>query len=90
MEQVVVDADGRILLPANVRQHLRLQPESVLTVRLEGERLVLQRADSTSAVEEPLVQEIGGVLVVDADIAGDPRTIVERMRQERLDHLAGL
>ncbi|WP_041244069.1 hypothetical protein [Gloeobacter kilaueensis] len=78
------------MLPANLRQQMGLHSESVLTVRLEGDQLILQRADILSPDKEPAVEEIGGFLMVDAEISGDPRTVVERMRQERPDRLANL
>ncbi len=62
---IQVNQQGRIVIPAPLRQHLGLQPGSKLVARLEGNRIVLEKPEevfnqlrSTFNSSDSLVDEL--------------------------------
>ena len=45
-ETIVVDQNGRVYLPKLIRKLLRLQPNSLMEVRIDDDRVVLKKVDS--------------------------------------------
>lgn len=64
---VQVNQQGRIVLPATLRQHLGLKPGSRLVARLEGDRMILEKPEdvfkqlrSTFNCSDSIVDELIG------------------------------
>ncbi len=45
--EVQIDAQGRVVIPAALRKTLNLKPGDRLIIHREGDRIVLQRGEST-------------------------------------------
>lgn len=46
---VTVDAEGQVLIPQEMRSFLGLRPGSTMTLRVEGERIILQSVEKLLA-----------------------------------------
>ena len=46
VSDIIVDTKGRILIPKEIRQRLKIKPGSRLILKIEDDRLVLLRATS--------------------------------------------
>jgi AbrB family looped-hinge helix DNA binding protein len=85
MERVIpIDGAGRLVIPKEVRNRLRLHKGSRLRISEEGDRIVLQPVPESCPV-----REVGQLLVVDAPLQGEPVDHRD-IREERLDNLAGV
>lgn len=47
-ETIVVDQNGRVYLPKFIRKLLRLQPNSLMEVAVDDDRVVLKKVDSVA------------------------------------------
>ena len=45
-ETIVVDQNGRVYLPKFIRKLLRLQPNSIMEVAIDDDRVVLKKVES--------------------------------------------
>jgi AbrB family looped-hinge helix DNA binding protein len=45
-ETIVVDRNGRVYLPKFIRKLLRLQPNSIMEVAIDDDRVVLKKVES--------------------------------------------
>jgi AbrB family looped-hinge helix DNA binding protein len=86
---VTMDKAGRIVLPAKVREKMRLEPGAVFNLATEGDRVQLDRVRPVSR----LIYK-NGMPMIEFDPPGaDDFDVVEeihRAREERADYVAGV
>jgi AbrB family looped-hinge helix DNA binding protein len=82
--EATLDKFGRIVIPKQVRDDLRLSPGSVLKIEERNEEIVLKPIAGSS----PLALK-GGVLVFTGEVEGDLEGLLRRSRDERSRKLAG-
>lgn len=82
---VQIDHAGRVVLPKQVRDRLRLHGGDTLALELKGDTIQLRPRETRARL-----QRVNGVLVV---VNGTPlpegRDLVAESRQERIDQIAG-
>lgn len=83
--EATVDNLGRIVLPEQVRSDLGLAPGAVLQVEEIADGIVLKPVTERA----PLTMK-EGVLVFTGQVEGDLESALQRNREERARHLAGL
>ena len=66
---VVLGQQGRVVIPADVRAALGLQPGEALHLRVEDERLVLERPSRATARLRGLARSVTGRSLVDELLA---------------------
>ena len=82
MEQLTLDQFGRVEIPEKIRQQLGINHETKLSLKIENGQLILK----------PLKPEIetyyeDGILVFKAEPIGNPETIIDELRTERINEL---
>jgi len=77
MEVITVTKNGQITLPENLRQQLRLNEESKLSLKIEAGRLIL-----TPITEDVELLEKDGILTFSANLTADEdiNTLIEKLR----------
>jgi AbrB family looped-hinge helix DNA binding protein len=77
MEVITVTKNGQITLPENLRQQLRLNEESKLSLKIEAGRLIL-----THLTEDVELLEEDGILTFSATLTDneDINTLIEKLR----------
>ncbi|AFZ56838.1 AbrB/MazE/SpoVT family DNA-binding domain-containing protein [Anabaena cylindrica FACHB-243] len=77
MEVITVTKNGQITLPENLRQQLRLNEESKLSLKIEAGRLIL-----TPITEDVELLEEDGILTFSATLTADEdiNTLIEKLR----------
>jgi|688.fasta_scaffold728808_1 AbrB family looped-hinge helix DNA binding protein len=77
MEVITVTKNGQITLPENLRQQLRLNEESKLSLKIEAGRLIL-----TPITEDVELLEKDGILTFSATLTADEdiNTLIEKLR----------
>lgn len=73
-----LDPQGRVVVPAQVRQQLQLRPGEALVLRVEGDRLILERPASVLNRLRSRFAEAGTASLADELIA-------DRRREARLE-----
>ncbi|MGK7884575.1 MAG: AbrB/MazE/SpoVT family DNA-binding domain-containing protein [Crocosphaera sp.] len=82
MEQLTLDQFGRVEIPEKIRQKLGIKNDTKLSLKVENGQLILK----------PLQSELetyyeDGVLVFKAEPIGNPETIIDEFRTERINEL---
>ncbi|MEY3256730.1 MAG: hypothetical protein RLZZ29_1865, partial [Cyanobacteriota bacterium] len=74
---ITVTKNGQITLPENLRQQLRLNEESKLSLKIEAGRLIL-----TPITEDVELLEKDGILTFSATLTADEdiNTLIEKLR----------
>lgn len=80
MELLTVDASGRILIPKKVREQLGINTQAQLSLEIEEGRIILQ---PISKEAETYYEE--GVLVVKTEPIENLETIIDELREERIN-----
>ncbi|MTJ28782.1 AbrB/MazE/SpoVT family DNA-binding domain-containing protein [Aphanizomenon sp. UHCC 0183] len=77
MEVITVTKNGQITLPENLRQQLRLNEESKLSLKIEAGSLIL-----TPITEDVELLEEDGILTFSATLTADEdiNTLIEKLR----------
>lgn len=77
MEVITVTKNGQITLPENLRQQLRLNEESKLSLKIEAGSLIL-----TPITEDVELLEEDGILTFSANLTADEdiNTLIEKLR----------
>ncbi|WP_413172440.1 AbrB/MazE/SpoVT family DNA-binding domain-containing protein [Anabaena azotica] len=77
MEVITVTKNGQITLPENLRQQLRLNEESKLSLKIEAGSLIL-----TPLTEDVELLEQDGILTFSATLTTDEdiNTLIEKLR----------
>jgi AbrB family looped-hinge helix DNA binding protein len=83
--ETTVDNFGRIILPEQVRSDFGLAPGAVLQVEEIADGILLKPVPERAALT---MKE--GVLVFTGQVEGDLESALQRNREERARHLAGL
>ena len=77
-----IDAAGRVVIPKQLREALRLLANTRLRVTEQGRRIVLEPVE-----EEAVVVERDGLTLIGGELI-EPPPEVRRVRAERLDELS--
>lgn len=77
--QTTIDKFGRVVIPKEVREDLRLQPGTVLKIEEQEEKILLQPIEEESSL---VVKD--GILIFSGTAAGDIAGTVRAHRGERL------
>jgi len=80
MELLTVDASGRVLIPKKVREQLGINTQAQLSLEIEEGRIILQ---PISKEAETYYEE--GVLVVKTEPIENLETIIDELREERIN-----
>lgn len=80
MELLTVDASGRVLIPKKVREQLGINTQAQLSLEIEEGRIILQ---PISKEAETYYEE--GVLVVKTESIENLETIIDELREERIN-----
>lgn len=78
MELVTLSESGTVQIPEYIRQQLGLHNQSKLTLKIEDGQLILSPVQ-----EQPSLYHEGHVLVSDAELFNDVKTVVEELRNCR-------
>ena len=81
----VLDKFGRIVIPKVIRDALGLRPGSAFHIEERDQEIRLKPVEGASHLKNE-----GGWLVFTGELEGDPSKIVESVREERLQHIAGM
>jgi AbrB family transcriptional regulator (stage V sporulation protein T) len=82
-KRVPIDRLGRVVIPKAIRDRYGLHAGSEVAIVPDGDRISLE-----PVVEEAVVEERDGILIIASDLVGEPVT-AQTIRDERLDRLAG-
>ena len=82
MEQVTLDQFGRIEIPEKIRQQLKINHETKLSLKIENGQLILKPLKP-----EPETHYEDGILVFKAEPIGNTETIIDELRAERINEL---
>jgi hypothetical protein len=77
--QTKIDGSGRVTLPPELISELQLFPEMNLLISKKDGKITLE-----PIVEEPMLIEKDGVLILHAQLTDDLSNIVEKERQKRI------
>lgn len=82
--ETIVDKFGRVVIPKRVRNHLGLEPGSILEVEEHDDEVILKvvRTESPIKVEE-------GIAVFTGKAVGNLESALQTYRDERLKDLWG-
>lgn len=80
MELLTVDASGRVLIPKKVLEQLGINTQAQLSLEIEEGRIILQ---PISKEAETYYEE--GVLVVKTEPIENLETIIDELREERIN-----
>ncbi len=83
MTIVTIDEWGRISLPPEIREHLRLLPNESLSLKIENGQIILKPIPT-----EPQVEYEDGVLVVKSSATNNLETIISQEREQRIQELS--
>ena len=84
MEQLTLDRFGRIEIPEKIRQQLGINHETKLSLKIENGQLILKPLTLKPELETYYED---GILVFKAEPTGNPETIIDELRTERIDEL---
>ena len=82
MNLVTLNQSGFIEIPENIRQKLGLNNQSQLSLEIKNGQLILNPIKE----EQSLYYE-GHVLVSDAELLTDANTVIEELRNEKINQL---
>lgn len=82
MQIVTIDELGRISLPTQIREQLKLKNNKQLSLQIEGDRLILKPIHNDAEVEYK-----NGILVVTSPLTNDLEKIIEAERNQRIEQL---
>jgi len=82
MQIVTIDELGRISLPTQIREQLKLKNNKQLSLQIEGDRLILKPIHNDAEVEYE-----NGILVVTSPLTNDLEKIIEAERNQRIEQL---
>ena len=82
MQIVTIDELGRISLPTQIREQLKLKNNKQLSLQIEGDRLILKPIHNDAEVESE-----NGILVVTSPLTNDLEKIIEAERNQRIEQL---
>jgi AbrB family looped-hinge helix DNA binding protein len=84
--RVTIDAAGRIVVPKPLRDRLRLREGSTLEIEENASSLLLR-----PVTQSPVIELRDGLLVYVGEVPRSVRQdkLVEDLREERLDEIAG-
>ncbi len=80
-----IDKTGRVYIPGDLREALRMSPNEVLEVNVEGERIILERKKSSVAMKGRGLFKLKR-RVEDVDVAireGSLKTVARELREIR-------
>ena len=82
---VHIDPAGRVVLPKQVRERLRLQGGDTLALEVKGDTIQLRPQETRARLER-----VNGVLVlVSGTHLAEGKDLVAESREERIDQIAG-
>lgn len=82
MELITIDESGRVLIPKQVREQLGIKTEAQLSLEIKEGRIILQ---PISKEAETYYEQ--GILVVKTERIDNLETIVDELREERVNEL---
>lgn len=87
---ITLDNEGRITLPEDIRQQLKVKKGQKICARIEAGRLIIEAAQSPEPRPEATLRFVQGVPVFDVEGATDVVAAIDVMREERDRHNLGL
>ena len=81
--ETTLDRFGRIIIPKDVRDDMRLEAGAVLQIEKKGEKIILQPVQG-----EPKITEKKGVLVFTGTAVDDIEAAIKEHRKRRLKKMA--
>ncbi len=82
MELITIDESGCVLIPKQVREQLGIKTEAQLSLEIKEGRIILQ---PISKEAETYYEQ--GILVVKTERIDNLETIVDELREERVNEL---
>lgn len=82
MELLTIDESGRVLIPQQVRDQLGINTPAQLSLEIREGRIILQPIP-----KEPEIYYEEGVLVVKTEPIENLETIIDELRDERINEL---
>lgn len=82
MELITIDESGRVLIPKQVREQLGIKAEAQLSLEIKEGQIILQ---PISKEAETYYEQ--GILVVKTERIDNLETIVDELREERVNEL---
>ncbi|MBA2427198.1 MAG: AbrB/MazE/SpoVT family DNA-binding domain-containing protein [Actinobacteria bacterium] len=76
--EVQIGPQGRIVIPAELRRVLNLQPGEVVLARVEGDRLVLERRQEVLRRLKSRFDEVSGDISLAQELIADRRVEARR------------
>ena len=83
MELTTIDESGRVLIPKQVREQLGIKTEAQLSLEIKEGRIILQPIP-----KEAEIYYEQGILVVKTERIDNLETIIEELREERINESA--
>ncbi len=80
-EMVTIDETGRILIPQNMRDEMKLLPKQQLELQFRDGELTLRPKSQGKIVEK------NGMYVWTGEIPNDTQDLIEQIREERIDSI---
>lgn len=80
--EITIDELGHILIPKQVRERLGIDAQARLSLEIKDGRIILQPIP-----KEPEIYYEEGILVVKTERIEDMETIIDELRQERINEL---
>lgn len=77
--QTWLDESGRVAIPPEIISELHLTPGTILEIEAKDRKIALE-----PVIEEPILIEKEGVLVLHAQLTEDISNIVEKEREKRI------
>ncbi len=80
---ITIESSGHILVPETIRKQLGLLPDTKSNIQVQEGKLIIE-----PITQQPNIINEDGLLVVDASLSDDLKTIIDDFRSERIHKLS--